>query len=351
MKKPIAIFLTDTHLSIDNHKYILDIFKQVINEALKKDLKIVYHLGDIFDSRKAQPQENLICFLNILEMFEENDIKLIAISGNHDKNDYGSIDSFLFPFRSEKSFLLYDKYEKPIEINKDINLWLLPFFSDDKYNEKYNSLISNIDKSKFNILGTHIGFKGAIMNSGKLIEHGPEGGEFDLTLVGHYHDRQEIVGKKIVYIGSALQHNFGENNEKGFTVLNYDEKNKKVDYEFIQSKFKEFVNIRLLNSEDFQESLIEAKKLKEQGCEVKIHIKDNKYKLSNINRNDAESLGIKCVLDIENDIIEGTSSENINKHTEETIIDEFNQWCESKNILDKEIGLKIIKESIKKWKK
>lgn len=351
MKKTIAIFLTDTHLSIDNHKQILDIFSQVISETLKRNLNIVYHLGDIFDSRKAQPQENLMCFLKILEMFKENDIKLIAISGNHDKNDYGSHESFLFPFRSEESFLLYDQYDKSIEIHKDIDLWLLPFFSDEKYNEKYISLVGKLKKSKINILGTHIGFKGAIMNSGKTIDHGPEGGEFDLTLVGHYHDRQEIFGKKIVYIGSALQHNFGENNEKGFTVLNYDEKSKTIDYDFIQSKFKEFVNIRLLNSEDFQESLIEAKKLKELGCEVKIHIKDNKYKLSNINRNDAEALGIKCVLDIENDVIDTISSDNISKHTEETIINEFNQWCESKNILNKEIGLKIIKESIKIWKK
>ena len=58
---------------------------------------------------------------------------------------------------------------------------------------------------------------------------------FDKVFVGHYHNRTVIPGTGIEYIGSSRQHNFGEDEEKGYTVLYTD-----GTYEFVKNR----VNMR-----------------------------------------------------------------------------------------------------------
>lgn len=43
--------------------------------------------------------------------------------------------------------------------------------------------------------------------------------DFKAVLCGHYHNRCKIKGTKIEYIGSSRQNNFGEDEEKGYTIL------------------------------------------------------------------------------------------------------------------------------------
>ena len=42
---------------------------------------------------------------------------------------------------------------------------------------------------------------------------------FDRVFAGHYHNRTKVAGTRIEYIGSSRQFNFGENEEKGYTIL------------------------------------------------------------------------------------------------------------------------------------
>ena len=58
---------------------------------------------------------------------------------------------------------------------------------------------------------------------------------FDKVFVGHYHNRTVIPGTGIEYIGSSRQHNFGEDEEKGYTVLYTD-----GTHEFVKNR----VNMR-----------------------------------------------------------------------------------------------------------
>lgn len=58
---------------------------------------------------------------------------------------------------------------------------------------------------------------------------------FDKVFVGHYHNRTVIPQTRIEYIGASRQHNFGEDEEKGYTVLYTD-----GTHEFVKNR----VNMR-----------------------------------------------------------------------------------------------------------
>jgi len=90
-------------------------------------------------------------------------------------------------------------------------------------------------------------------NDGSIVEGDVEESyfdSFDLVASGHYHDWSEI-GENIVYFRSAYQANFGEDDNKGFTVV-YDD----CSLEYIQSKFPIYRKI-IIDMND-TESMIEV---------------------------------------------------------------------------------------------
>ena len=63
--------------------------------------------------------------------------------------------------------------------------------------------------------------------------------QFDLVVVGHYHDRQ-LIGDRVHYIGSSHQANFGEDEAKGFGIVWSD-----CTIEYEQTQFPKYVKTYL----------------------------------------------------------------------------------------------------------
>ena len=87
-KIPLKILLADIHLSLENIHKKKALIKQVIDVAKKKNCKCIVLMGDIFDSRKGQPERVLNAFGDILTMLSEWFEEIILIPGNHDKENY-----------------------------------------------------------------------------------------------------------------------------------------------------------------------------------------------------------------------------------------------------------------------
>jgi exonuclease SbcD len=308
--KPIAVLLTDTHLFekrtkedefIDcNFDVVFNCFKQAIQTAIKNNLTEVYHLGDIFHSRKNQSQSLLQMFDQILELFQFNNIDLVLIPGNHDKTDYSAKYSFLFPFKGKKNLILYNEYQD-IDIIEGIRFHLIPFFENDIYLQEIHK--TNLLKNGKNVLLTHIGLHGVLNNKeekepSSIIFEMFE--KFDKVLIGHFHESSSHYKNKIHYIGSAYQHNFGEDTKKGIIVLNSDLSfhREKTDFKEYQTTEIDVSNITNTDIEDLvelqkttyqriiltgDETLLKAfnkNKLLETG--IKVNIKPVKYELEKI---------------------------------------------------------------------
>ena len=219
-KKPLFILITDTHLNHKNIELVIDIFRQAIEQAQKLGLKVIYHAGDLFDSRKHQTLATLRAFAEILLMCEEAGIVLRAIPGNHDKPDYFSANSYLDVYERYGSLELVREWASFKE--GDYYVHMIPFFDEREVYPHYLSKAAFVKGFK-NILITHIAVDGVRNNDGSEIENTFDKKafkKFEKVLVGHYHNAQEVGN--VAYVGSAYQKDYGEDDDKGMTLV-YDD--------------------------------------------------------------------------------------------------------------------------------
>lgn len=223
MKQPFAIYLTDTHISIDSIELSHSICNQAISYCKQYGVKNIFHGGDVFDKRKAQPLANLEAFRSILNELRKNNIQMTAIPGNHDKAQYNSESSYLDIFDDHPNLYVVRNYVSVYL--EGLAFHFIPFFEEKNTFPKYlERCLQLLDKSYKNILITHIAINGVKNNDGTIIDQAISANafkDFDSVIVGHYHNRS-VVGGNIYYVGSTHQHDFGENLDKGF-VLFYDD--------------------------------------------------------------------------------------------------------------------------------
>src|ERR1017187_7748425 len=98
MKQPIFLVMADTHAKTENIEEVYSIFEQAISLAKKKGIKRIIHLGDFLNNRSSQTLQVLLHFKKVLNLFSENNIELIGISGNHDRPDNNSEDAYVSIF-------------------------------------------------------------------------------------------------------------------------------------------------------------------------------------------------------------------------------------------------------------
>ena len=344
----LALLITDTHLSEDTIDLNRSIWDQAIKVCIERGLKKIYHLGDVFDSRKSQTQELLIVLDELLDKVSQSGLEIIIIPGNHDKTSYTSSKSFLYTYRFHPNVTIVENFYSETSLSNPLlspNMIIMfyPFF-DEKSGEygnrvKANNLVSKLSDYKQKLLLTHIGVDRAIMNSREQISEHLDSGvfdEFDRVYIGHYHDYQELNSGKIVYIGSSYQGNFGENNKKGFQILKSD-----GSLEFIQSSFPEYKKIVIDINSSTKEELVELKKEYQNSSDrVRFIFKGDREKLSTVDKNDYTSLGIDVKM--EESVVEILDyTQQVTTFTQESIKEEWNEFTKNDRE-NHDLGLKYL---------
>jgi exonuclease SbcD len=296
----IALLITDTHLADNNIPLVRSIWTQAIKVCRDRGLDHIYHLGDVCDSRDSQSQKVLWHLSMMLEEAHMNSIEVVVVPGNHDKTDYGSERSFLDVFSYHPGVTVVDKYHcedwticNDKLMDTTLNVHLVPFFSQDVYTI---SRKTPIDSKATNILLTHIGVDGAVMNSGIKLDSSLKGddlfSEFTKVYVGHYHDQQD-VGKKVRYIGAAYQHNYGEDNQKGFSILN-----SLGEIEFVKAEFPQYIKIVINLSKSTKSDLLkEVDKYKNLTDNVRFVFQGTREELAKVNKSEYSDVGIDVKLE------------------------------------------------------
>lgn len=350
MTKPIALTLTDTHLHEGNIELVTGIWQQAIAKCQELNITKILFGGDFFTSRKGQSLAVLNAAKSIFDDIAEAGLELIAISGNHDKVDLESKDSFLDIFSNTHNFDLVRDYKFfSLAPNTGIVLHCIPYFKENtKYSEYLEQAIKVViqgkNSKKKNILLTHIAVNGVRNNDGSAIENnltGTQFSHFDEVWVGHYHN-QSFIEPNIRYIGSAYQSNYGEDADKGFTILNDDGSSY-----FIQSKFKQYIKLKL---DITDEKAIKAaeKQYKNSDDNVRFIFEGEEAELKNVNKEKFASLGIDVTFNKDsavpidnNGLIEKATSVSFDR---QGIDSAFVTFCEMKHIEDNSIGVKYLKQ-------
>lgn len=289
--------------------------------------------GDLFQSRSSQNLDVMLTVHDVLLLAEENDIRVTLANGNHDKIDQEAFRGYCHVFDQHKNVTVVDDFIVHSDLNWDFTLYTIAYFPEEgTFIQKLKNLIENkLQPGKKNYLYIHEGINGALSRPAEKELPASIFESFDQVFVGHYHNRAVIPGTRVEYIGASRQHNFGEDEAKGYTVLFNDGSS-----EFIQNQVnfryriidvrEEEVNVYLLN---------ELEALKEKGLyRTKLRIHSLSTKTSKIDKDALFTAGANKIEIVADDIqqTDVATTALFEKFTNRQLRAEFKQFCQQKGI-------------------
>jgi DNA repair exonuclease SbcCD nuclease subunit len=201
----------------------LEAVEKVLEKAIEKQIKYVFCLGDIFQTKINIPVDVISLTVQTFRKFKENGIKLILLVGNHDKfftDEENSIHS-LEIFRD--CAIIVDR-PQVIRI-KGIDFYMMPYMDhkDGMLQILYSMIDQDKEKDRTKILMLHEDIGGLRYDNG-TISSAPIKYEnlnpsfFNIIYSGHIHLRTEFG--RFVYVGSLYQKDFNEEGQdKGCYLL------------------------------------------------------------------------------------------------------------------------------------
>lgn len=189
------LLLSDTHLGLQKASDIwlnttLNLFKEVRDVCLSKNIDIILHLGDFFDEKKSTNQKSLQYAYEIADVIKP--LKIIIVTGNHDVYYKEGI---------EPSSLKCFQYTQNVDVIKNTtnieDLTLVPWKN-------------KIPSKGFFCFG-HFDINDFPMNNNSFCKDGISKDifkEYRHVYSGHFH--MPSSKDNITYIGSAFQQTFSD---------------------------------------------------------------------------------------------------------------------------------------------
>lgn len=234
------------------------VLNQVVDTAIRERVEVVLISGDVFD-RPNPSEEAIKMYVSFLKQLLDKNIKVIAISGNHDSG----IRLSAYKEILGKGYFVEGEFNSPmrkVSLNDEygpVNFYMLPFFTPfivksnlklekglENYDLAMDEIIKreNIDTSQRNIILAHqfvAGFKFGGSEEDFSYSNGDEKNvagvgiisldkfqNFDYVALGHIHKPQKISRETIRYSGSLLKYKTSEIDgpDKSVVIIDLKEK-------------------------------------------------------------------------------------------------------------------------------
>lgn len=239
----------------EDTEYVLN---QVVDTAIRERVEVVLISGDVFD-RPNPSEEAIKMYVSFLKELLDKNIKVIAISGNHDSG----IRLSAYKDILGKGYFVEGEFNSPmrkVSLSDEygpVNFYMLPFFTPfivksnfklekglENYDLAMDEIIKreNIDTSQRNIILAHqfvAGFKFGGSEEDFSYSNGDEKNvagvgiisldkfqNFDYVALGHIHKPQKISRETIRYSGSLLKYKTSEIDGPNKSVVIIDLKEK-----------------------------------------------------------------------------------------------------------------------------
>ncbi|CDA37459.1 exonuclease SbcCD D subunit [Clostridium sp. CAG:568] len=239
----------------EDTEYVLN---QVVDTAIRERVEVILISGDVFD-RPNPSEEAIKMYVSFLKELLDKNIKVIAISGNHDSG----IRLSAYKDILGKGYFVEGEFNSPmrkVSLNDEygpVNFYMLPFFTPfivksnlklekglENYDLAMDEIIKreNIDTSQRNIILAHqfvAGFKFGGSEEDFSYSNGDEKNvagvgiisldkfqNFDYVALGHIHKPQKISRETIRYSGSLLKYKTSEIDgpDKSVVIIDLKEK-------------------------------------------------------------------------------------------------------------------------------
>ena len=341
---PCLLLLNDIHISKDNIPAFKANWQEAIDICRKMDVKEIAIGGDLFFSRAAQTLDVLLAVHDALLTAAEHGIHVTIAEGNHDKVNQENERGYCHVFDQHSNVLVCDEYVSlPLGDDCRFGLHIMGYFPEDgSFCTRLDRLKEEaLDPKRLNFLYIHEGINGALAQPNdkelpaKIFE------EFDKVFVGHYHNRTIIDKTRIEYIGSSRQHNFGEDEEKGYTVIYTD-----GSHEFIKNQAN--TRYRVIDVAAERAGLHLMDELREIDADgrykVKVRVHAPQVAMKSVDKAallDAGATKVELIADDE-EMLEVAASSLFEKFDSHRIRETYEEFCREKQIDDVAIGLEYL---------
>lgn len=341
---PCLLLLNDIHISKDNIPAFKANWQEAIDICRKMDVKEIAIGGDLFFSRAAQTLDVLLAVHDALLTAAEHGIHVTIAEGNHDKVNQENERGYCHVFDQHSNVLVCDEYVSlPLGDDCRFVLHMMGYFPEDgSFCTRLDRLKEEaLDPKRLNFLYIHEGINGALAQPNdkelpaKIFE------DFDKVFVGHYHNRTIIDKTRIEYIGSSRQHNFGEDEEKGYTVIYTD-----GSHEFIKNKVN--TRYRVIDVAAERAGLHLMDELREIDADgrykVKVRVHAPQAAMKSVDKVallNAGATKVELIADDE-EMLEVAASSLFEKFDSHRIRETYEEFCREKQIDDVAIGLEYL---------
>ena len=333
------LLLNDIHVSKDNIPEYLANWHEALEVCATYGVKDIAFGGDMFQSRSSQTLDVLLAVHDSLLEAERAGIHVILANGNHDKVNQENIRGYCHVFDQHGNVTMADTFYTITRQDWDFALHVGAYFPEDgTFTERLAEWhpTATVD-GKLNYLYIHEGINGALGQPNENELPAKIFKDFDVVFVGHYHNRTHVK-PNIEYIGSSRQANFGEDEEKGYTLLYMDgstefvKNNVNLRYQVIDVGADQ-VNTHLKDRLD--ESRADGR------YRTKVRIHGTAAQVSAIRKDELLEAGANKVEVVsEETVVAGAASSGLfEKFDSSKIQDSYKDFCHEKEVEDVEFGL------------
>ena len=336
------LLMNDLHIGKENIPEFILNWNEALEICQDKGIKQIVIGGDMFLSRASQTLDILMTVHDCLLRASSGGISVVLANGNHDKVNLESKTGYCDLFSQHPEVTLVHDY-MTMGFGEGHLLHIIPYFLEDgSFCDILDKLKSQgFVKSKKNFLYIHEGVNGALSIPGEKELPTKIFNDFDWVFSGHYHNRCVIPKSNVEYIGSSRQHNFGEDEKKGYTILYSD-----GSHEFIQNKANIRYRVIDVDAKEVDIHLTDMlSELKESGrYRTKVRVKATSAEVPSINREQLIGAGAsKVEINVsEVEQVEISSSSLFDKFDSSKLKDTYKEFCKERAIEDVELGLSYL---------
>lgn len=338
-KKAVALLLNDIHVGKETINDFKLNWEEAMNIAIDNQINHILVGGDLFLSRSSQ---NLDILLAVHDAFQEcldNNIKVTLLEGNHDKVDQEAVRGYCHVFDSFDNVRVIDTWG---DIGfGSIGVGMVSYYPENgSFTDKLEEITKYFTESEYEkwILYIHQGIRGALSQPTEDELPAKLFSEWDQVLVGHYHNRCKF--NNIEYIGSSRQHNFGEDEDKGYTILFSD-----GSTQFIKNEVNNRYKTLEVSFEDINSHIKETiDDLVHDGYRVRIKINCKPEQVKSIDKQFLLASGASKVEVAQSLLKETEVSQNSfnRRYNKDGIKDSYKDFCKDNKIDNVELGMQYL---------
>ena len=235
----------DIHFGYYPPELLYKEFQLIINTIEENSIDCVVIAGDYYDTKLSMSSAHAVysvkAFSDLIKVCEDNNIKVRQIKGTNSHDPENQLKNLAQIANSSKCdyklFLTVDEEE----IFPGMNVLYIPeeYMEDSKeyykeyFNKKYQLIFGHgmFEETNFSSKNKYQTMKKYPIFNSKEMEEICEGP----IVFGHIHTAQRIRNR-IQYTGSLVRSRFGEEEAKGFYIVEFNDETKETDFEFIENE-------------------------------------------------------------------------------------------------------------------